>query len=124
MNTNQKGSTNKEWYNEECRNAKTKLSKLFKKYKKLETNESLLEYKKYATFYKKLLKSAKVEYDKKFHTELRSLKANNSKKYWKILKEYNNVILEWVIYLKMNLCSTLKSLMNLEIRKLQTLILD
>ena len=87
-----KQNINKTWFNDECKRKKKVYYKAWKKSDKNKNSATLkAETKKAAKSYKKQVKKCKRLFDMLFAENLRKLKSNDPKAYWKILnsKNYN-----------------------------------
>ena len=78
---------NKPWFNEQCKQSKKEYVKYKKSLHRESTEEEKIHLKILAKKHKKVIKRAKCIYEGNLHTQLRTLKSNNPREYWKIINE-------------------------------------
>ena len=80
------GTSNNPWYDKDCKQAKTKLNKLLRKFRRQRTNSSLSDYMVRKRGYKALIKSKKLEYKR---TQLNILmnSLHDSRKFWDMVND-------------------------------------
>ena len=82
---------NKEWFNIDCKFARQNYRKLKRKCKSNKSGENLNAMKASEKYYKKKLNQAIKIHHKKMSKEIDSLKSQNSKTYWQLLKRDRHV---------------------------------
>ena len=75
------------WFNNKCANMRKRYNRAKVRYKKNNSETNLTEMNACGNEYKKTIRKAKYNYNKKFISNLRNVKKCNSKEYWKLLSE-------------------------------------
>ena len=85
------------WFNKKCANMRKKYNRAKVRYKKNPSNNNLVDLNCCGKKYKKMVKKAKHDYNKKFITNLRNMKNTSSREYWKLINEksHNTVLADF-----------------------------
>ena len=82
-------TVNNPWFNQDCKQLRTKYFNAKKKYKKQKTPEAKRDLHVIYKLYKKLITKTKKQYNKNLHNRLRNLKMSKPNEYWNILNNAN-----------------------------------
>ena len=88
-NLSSRKKNHKIWFNDDCRQSRAEYVKI-KNAARKDSNLGQVAVKVAAKNYKRVLRSAKAQYNKLVQSKLRNLKSTNPRDYWKVLDVKNN----------------------------------